>query len=288
MTNAQVVRRELPVGELTFTADCAGDEGEIVLLLHGFPQTSHTWRHQLPALAEAGYRAIAPNQRGYSPGARPSGVESYTADLLVDDVLALADSQGAQRFHVVGHDWGGQIAWLAAAWNPERVASLTVLSRPHPAAFAAAIKDDEFQAGRSKHHRAFLAPDTAEKLLAEDARRLRRSFAGAAVPGADVDAYLEVLEDHDALNAAVNWYRAAGTVGPRLAAAEIGDVSVPTLYLWGDSDMSVGRVAAEGTASRVTGPYTFVELEGVNHFITDETPQPVTDHLIAHIQEHPA
>ena len=124
-------------GELSFDAVAAGPEdGELVLLLHGFPQTHHTWRHALPALADAGFRAVAPNQRGYSAGARPDGVDAYRTELLVADALAMADVLGADRFHLVGHDWGGQLAWLIAAHHPKRLQTLSVLSRPHPTAFA--------------------------------------------------------------------------------------------------------------------------------------------------------
>jgi pimeloyl-ACP methyl ester carboxylesterase len=240
------------------------------MLLHGFPQTSHTWRDLLPALADAGYHALAPNQRGYSPGARPGAVADYAANLLVADALALADACGAQRFHLVGHDWGGQIAWLTAAWHPERVRTLTVLSRPHPAAFAAAMQADAAQAERSRHHRAFLDPATAGLLLADDALRLRRMFADQGVPPAAIDAYLERLGDAPTLEAALNWYRAAAKAGPGLAARDIPAVTVPTLYLWGSADATVGRIAAEATAAQVTGPYRFEIIAGAGHFLTDD------------------
>src|SRR3954468_12460810 len=119
---------EVSVSGLVFDVDVAGTAGApLVLLLHGFPQTSHAYRHELPALARAGYRAVAPNQRGYSPGARPAGVADYATSALINDALAIADHFGAQTFHLVGHDWGGQLAWLIAAQHLERVRSLCVL-----------------------------------------------------------------------------------------------------------------------------------------------------------------
>src|SRR5262245_28346611 len=145
-----------------FTATIGGPaDGPLVLLLHGFPQTRHSWREQVPALAAAGYRAIAPDQRGYSPGVRPdvADLSAYAVDRLVADVLSLAEAAGRgapARFHLVGHDWGGHVGWLVAARYPERLASLTVLSRPHPAAFRRAWQDDaDGQRYRSRHHRAF-------------------------------------------------------------------------------------------------------------------------------------
>jgi pimeloyl-ACP methyl ester carboxylesterase len=271
----------IPVDGLSFEAEVAGAaEDPLVLLLHGFPQTSHTWRHQLAPLAAAGYLAVAPNQRGYSRGARPQGVESYDAGLLVADALNLAQAMGHERFHVVGHDWGGQISWLLAARHPDRVRSLTVLSRPHPAAFAAALRSDPAQAQRSKHHKAFQNPETVTLLLENGAARLRRSFEEQGVPAADIEAYLSVLADPDALESAVNWYRAAARGDSALAAADVPPVSVPTLYLWGDADATVGEAAARGTAEFVTGPYQLEVLPGVGHFVTDQAGERVTELLI--------
>lgn len=146
-------------------------DGQPVFLLHGFPNSRHSWTAQVEALAEAGYRAIAPDQRGYSKGARPTAIDDYHVQRIVADVIAMADVVGADRFHLVGHDWGGQIAWLAAAQHPARLRSLAVLSRPHPAAFARALDNDEAQANRSRHHRAFLDADMTSRLLADSTLR---------------------------------------------------------------------------------------------------------------------
>ena len=263
--------------DLVFSAEARGNAtSPLVLLLHGFPQTSHSWRHQLEPLADAGYFAVAPDQRGYSAGARPAQQSAYATQRLLEDVLEMAGALGHERFHLVGHDWGGQLAWLLAGSHPQRVASLTVLSRPHPAAFAEAFKIDQAQAERSKHHRAFQNPKTADLLLADDARRLRRTLAEQRVPAADINAYLEVLGQRPALEAALNWYRAAAT----LAVPDARSVNVPTLYIWGDEDSSVGRVAAEATARYVRGAYRFEELTGVGHFVTDQQGARVTELLL--------
>src|SRR5262249_11830043 len=140
------------------------DDAAPVLFLHGFPQTRYMWRHQLAALSAAGFRAIAPDQRGYSAGARPAAMEAYATDLIVADALALMDALGAPRFHLVGHDWGGQIAWLIAAHHKERVRSLAILSRPHPQAFVRAMKEDSAQAERSRHHRGFREADALKRM----------------------------------------------------------------------------------------------------------------------------
>jgi pimeloyl-ACP methyl ester carboxylesterase len=283
---------EIETDQGRFTADTAGPrEGELVLLLHGFPQSRHTWRHEVPALGVAGYRAVAPDGRGYSPGVRPdpaSDLEAYRIDRLVADVLDLAAACAvapSARFHLVGHDWGGQVAWVVAARHPERLASLTVLSRPHPGAFRLALRDDvDDQRHRSRHHRAFHDPTTAGLLLADDARRLRRLFVDAQVPASSIDEYLTVLGSTEAMEAALAWYRAAGT----LSEIDADVIIVPTMYLWGEDDASVGRAAAEGTAAFVSASYAFYPLASVGHFATDQVPELVTELLLAHLRSHPA
>jgi pimeloyl-ACP methyl ester carboxylesterase len=262
---------EIPANGFVFTADSAGDpDAELVLFLHGFPQTRHTWRAELTAVEAAGFRGLAPDQRGYSPGARPAGVDVYRVENLIGDALAIADEVGADRFHLVGHDWGGQLAWILAARFPHRVRTLSIISRPHPQAFVRALNDDPEQSSRSSHHRSFLRPEATDELLADDGDRLRRLLGRNGVPTSDVDAYLTVLGDRSALDAAINWYRAGG--GSALKAPEVPAVTAPTLYVWGTADVSVGRSAAESTAAYVTGKYRFVEVPDVGHFVTDEAP----------------
>lgn len=274
---------------LTFDAWKEGPaDGPLVLLLHGYPQSRHTWRAQVPALAAAGYLAVAPDQRGYSPGARPDPADlaNYHYDRLVGDVLDIAEALGAgeRRFHLVGHDWGGQVAWGVAARHADRLASLAILSRPHPTAFVAALQAaDGDQKHRSRHHRAFLNPDTGRLLLEEGARRLRRNLAEAGVPAAAVEDYVGVLGNAAAMEAALAWYRAQE--GLRVS---LGPIDVPVLYLWGDADATVGRTAAEGTRAQIRAPFRFVELPGIGHFITDQVPAEVDALLLEHLRAHPA
>ncbi|HJV59000.1 MAG TPA: alpha/beta hydrolase [Methylomirabilota bacterium] len=269
-----------------FTADTAGPAGgELVLLLHGYPQSRHAWRHQVPALGAAGYHAVAPDQRGYSPGVRPDpsrDLAAYGIDRLVQDVLDLADASGsaARPFHLVGHDWGGHVAWVTAHRHPSRLRSLTVLSRPHPAAFRRAFKENaDDQQHRSRHHRIFHDPTTGPRLLEDGARRLRSRLADQGVPEASIAEYLSVLGEPAALEAALGWYRAAGS----LTHVEVGPVTVPTLYVWGDRDATVGPSAARFTAEFVTGPFRFEVLPGVGHFVTDEAPGAATHLLLSHL-----
>src|SRR5258708_4220017 len=241
---------------LTFTADVAGPNGGApVLLLHGFPQSRHSWREALPALAAAGYRAVAPDQRGYSPGARPDSahLSNYAFQKPVADANAVVAAAGhdGKRFHLVGHDWGGQVSWGVANAHPARLASLTVLSRPHPSSFRSALaKEDGDQKHRSRHHRAFLEPETGKMLLADNARRLRDGLFGQGVPQAALEEHLSVLGNPAAIEAALAWYRANKGL-----AADIGTIKVPTLYICGDADATVGPDAAYGTGAFVGTAY---------------------------------
>jgi pimeloyl-ACP methyl ester carboxylesterase len=277
---------EIVTAEGTFTADAAGPtDGPVVLLLHGFPQSLYTWRTTVPRLAGAGLRAVAVDQRGYSPGVRPEGVSAYATSRLVADVVDILDVLGVERVHLVGHDWGGQVAWLTAAHHPARVASLSVLSRPHPAAFSRSFALDEAQAHRSRHHRR-MTSSVADRLWADGCAGLRTMLVDGGVPAVDADAYVTTFAARDALEAAMNWYRAAAATDG-LAVASTPAVDVPVLYLWGSADQTVGRVAAELTADYVTGPYRFVEVPGAGHFLTDDGAGPLVDgELAAHIQRH--
>ena len=196
-------------GNLVFDALAAGPKrGRLVVLLHGFPQNARMWRAQLRALAPAGYRAVAVDQRGYSPDARPADVAAYTPAALVADTLAFADLLGGPggRFDLVGHDWGGVVAWHVAATHPHRLRTITVVSTPHPAALSAALASGGDQQARSSYIGLFRQPGKAEQVLLEDdARRLR-----ATIPGLHAgEDYVAPLTQPGALTGALNWYRAA-------------------------------------------------------------------------------
>jgi pimeloyl-ACP methyl ester carboxylesterase len=272
---------EIPAGELTFRAVAAGpEEGELVVLLHGFPQTSHAYRRVLPALAEAGYRAVAFDQRGYSPGARPAEVEAYAVPHLVADVLAVADWIGGHTFHLVGHDWGGAVAWQVAGRYPQRLRTLTVLSTPHPHAFSRALRGEDGggQRERSGYMDFFRSPEAEDVFLADDAAGLRNLYLASGLTEEQAAPYVAVLGERAALTAALGWYRAGG-IG---MVEGLGPVTTPTLYVWSTDDPALGREAAEATAGCVEGPYRFEVLEGVSHWI----PEHATDRLNGLLVEH--
>jgi pimeloyl-ACP methyl ester carboxylesterase len=268
-----VDRHPLTVGGHTFRARTAGPaEGPSVLLLHGFPQTSRCWTAQLAALADAGYRAVAVDQRGYSPGARPDDPAAYAMAHLVDDVLGIVDALGGGPVHLVGHDFGGSVAWTVAGHHPDVVRTLAVASTPHPRAFVRAYQagadasrsSDQNQ--RSGYMRTFRETPRGEleaQLLADGGAGLRLVFAG--LPDAAVDAHVRDVGEPGLLVAAIDWYRAMSA----RASAAVPPCEVPTLYVWSDGDPAIGRDAAVATADHVTGPYRFEVLEGVGHWIPE-------------------
>jgi pimeloyl-ACP methyl ester carboxylesterase len=275
-------RIDVAVGPLTFDALAAGPEGaEAVLLLHGFPQTSLAWVDQLEALGAAGYRAVAFDQRGYSPRARPTDVDAYRTPELIGDVLAVADALGVDRFHLVGHDWGGAIAWQVGGRHADRLHTLTVVSTPHPAAMGMALAGQigGDQAERSSYMQVFREPDSQDRFLENDAQILRMVFLASGMPPGREAPYLEALGTPEALGAALNWYRAAD-----LSLIDgLGDITSPTMYVWSTEDPALGREAAEATAQFVKGPYRFEVLEGVGHWISEQEPARLNDLLLDHM-----
>jgi pimeloyl-ACP methyl ester carboxylesterase len=264
--------QQVDVGDLTFDVRVDGPEdGRPVLLLHGFPETSLSWASVTPLLTNAGLRTYAPDQLGYSPGARPDEVAAYSTPNLAQVTADLMTALGVDRADVVGHDWGANVAWALAGWHPDRVRSLTAVSVPHPAAYTVAYRTDPEQKERSGYIRLFWQQGKAEEvLLADDARRLRRMLSGgegdSGVPAEAIEQYVSVLSAPGALTAALNWYRAMSS-GDR-----VDPVSVPTTYVWSDGDVAIGRTAAEACANYVTGDYRFVELPGITHWIPEQAP----------------
>ena len=264
----------IPVGDdLVLDAVATGpQDGEVVLLLHGFPQTSWSWRAVWPVLADAGYRVVAPDQRGYSPDARPVGVEHYRMSSLVADALAVLDAVGAPTAHVVGHDWGAAVAWQVAGRHADRVRTLTAVSVPHPVAFVEALRSDPDQRARSRYMKDWQDPSAEQQLLDGGFREL------FGIPSVDADHYLARMSEPGALTAALSWYRAQS-----LADLEgLGLITSPTLHVWSTEDAALGPTAAHATGGHVDGPYRFEVLEGVSHWV----PEQAADRLGALLLEH--
>ncbi len=274
---------EIPVGEEVFDALASGPpDGELVVLLHGFPQSSWQWRFQLSALGEAGYRAVAPDQRGYSPRARPDEVDRYRIDHLAADVLAIVDWLGGHRFHVVGHDWGAMVAWQVAGRYPDRLRTLTAVSVPHPMAMAEAmVSSSGDQLARSSYIAFFRAPEMPERLmLAEEGAGLRALFANTGYSDREaMERYVGLLLEPGALTAALNWYRAIDPV----VVLDLQPVQVPTLFVWSTDEPAISREAADACAGHVAGPCRYEVLEGVGHWVPEEAPAELNRLLLEHL-----
>ena len=268
---------------LTFDYEDRGGDGEPVVLLHGYPGSHRSWDRVAPALTSAGYRVVAPDQRGYSPGARPRGRRAYALDRAVGDLLALADTIGAARFHVVGHDWGGAVAWVAAANHADRLASVTSLTTPHSRALMRSMFTST-QGLRSVYMLFNQLPWLPEALVTSRPGGL--SFVSTLVrtglSKGRAEQYLEFLRA-GAAGPALNWYRALPFNRP----GQAGDVSVPALYVYGTKDFALTRRAADLTAHHVKGPYHFVALEGASHWIPEEHAEDVTPLIVDHLRSNP-
>jgi pimeloyl-ACP methyl ester carboxylesterase len=254
-------------------------DGPAVILLHGFPQTSASWDAIVPGLNNAGYRTLVPDQRGYSPRARPRGRRAYRSPELVADVVALADQAGVERLHLVGHDWGAAVGWATAIARPDRLLSLSALSVPHPAAFRGAMLTST-QALHSWYMGFFQVPRLPEALLgARQGRAMYANLVRSGLPARFAREYVEHMRQPGALTAAINWYRGMRPI----ADARPIPVSTPTLLLWGTRDPYLRRSGVLATARYVTGPYRLEVLEGVSHWIPEQAPDQVVRLLLPHL-----
>lgn len=264
---------------LTFDVRDEGPrDGETVVLLHGYPEDSSAWSLVAPRLHDAGFRTLAPDQRGYSPGARPPGAASYAIGRLVDDVVALLDAAGLDRAHVVGHDWGGGVAWEIARRRPDRVRTLTVLSTPHPAAMAWAWRHST-QGLRSWYMVLFQIPVVAELLVHPG---FVRTLVGTGLPEAAARRYAKRYPSWRDLTGPISWYRAL-----RFATAGSGElprrIEVPTTYVWGRDDFALGEAAAQRTARYVSADYRFVALSA-GHWLPEVNPSEVAAAILDRIR----
>ncbi|WP_395659818.1 alpha/beta fold hydrolase [Nocardioides sp.] len=253
-------------------------DGTPVVLLHGFPERSSTWRSVAPLLHDAGLRTLALDQRGYSPGARPRGRAAYRMHHLVGDVVALIDAVG-QPVHLVGHDWGSAVGWAVAGRFPDRVLTWTAVSVPHPAAFARALKNPS-QRRRSRYMAFFNVPFVPELTARRAGGRFDQSMRKAGMTADDVARFRTEIVDYGALRHALGWYRALPMSKP---GSTDFHVTVPTTLVWSTRDIAISREGVDGTAEWVSAPYELVVLEGVSHWIPTQAPEELANAVLARI-----
>ena len=264
---------------MTFRARVAGlsGSGPGLILLHGFPETSAMWMPLMETAVAAGYRVLAFDQRGYSPGARPEGVESYLVPELIGDVLAVANAAGFERFHLVGHDWGCVVGWGVAIQNPERLHSWTGLSIPHPGTLLADLRREP-----PTYIKVFTAPWVPEVMLSFNRMaRLRAGYEGMTAE--QRDEYLAVFSEPGALTATLNWYRAI-TAGFDREEEITGPVSVSTLFIWGTREGWVTQDALKRQQELAAGPYAELELDA-GHFVLQEQTQATVAAVMEHLRQ---
>ena len=263
-------------------------QGPLVVLLHGFPEFWYAWRHQIPALAAAGFRAVAPDLRGYNLSEKPAGVRAYRIEALNGDLAALiarlGEEKGDARAHVVGHDWGGAFAWYAPLYLPEKLLSLSLLNAPHPLAFVRELRKSTSQRRRSAYVLFFQLPRLPERRIRRDdfailGKMLRRDpVTKGAFSDEDIRLYTEALARPGALTAALNYYRAALRFAPRLRGRKWPD-GLKTLLVWGMRDRYLGPGLLEGL-DRWVPRLTVERIPEASHWVQSDAPARVNDLLI--------
>jgi pimeloyl-ACP methyl ester carboxylesterase len=283
----ELQRVALPTGVELDVAVAGNPTNPAIILLHGFPESHRTWRHQIADLAEDHF-VLAPDQRGFAKSSKPEGVENYAPDKPVADMIALADRFDLKRFTLVGHDWGGAIAWMAALNHPDRVARLIIINAPHPFIFQRSMFDDMAQREASQYIRAFRNTDLEKHI---DSIGLSAFFDGSFMRHTDFEKvkdekpiYLEQWGQPGAMTAMLNWYRASTLVVPAMDETPerpaflngpFPPLKMPTLVIWGMDDKALLPAQLEGLEALVPD-LTLEKLEGVGHFAPWEAPEKVT------------
>ena len=266
------------------TRQAGPEDGPLVVLLHGFPEFWYGWHRQIKPLADAGYRVIVPDQRGYNRSDKPDGVDSYHIKTLAADVVGLLDVADRKTAAVAGHDWGAAVAWWLALSYPERIESLTAVNVPHPTVMETTLRNSLSQLRKSWYMFAFQLPALPEAIsTANNCRVLRRGLTNSSRPGTfsatDLERYRAAWQQPDALTAMINWYRAMGRYRPQPPRQQ---VSVPTLVMWGRQDEFLASTMAEESLDYCDDA-ELVTFPSATHWVLHEEPEETADELLAHL-----
>lgn len=287
---SEITTRTIEANGLSFIIDEAGEGENVALFLHGFPESRYSWRYQLPLLASLGWRAVAPDQRGYGDSSRPQGVEAYRIDNLIADAAAIFDALGAKRRLLIAHDWGAVVAWSFAIRRARPLDGLVIMNVPHPAVFQATMKRSPAQWLKSWYMFFFQIPGLPERsLTANGARAIGRAFRDMAIdkrrfPDEVLDVYRQAALKPGAMTAMINWYRAAFRFGFGKTVDDAPPIEVPTLMVWGEEDAALGLELTEGYGPLVRD-FTLERLPGVSHWVQQEAPEAVNLKLEAWLRQ---
>jgi pimeloyl-ACP methyl ester carboxylesterase len=275
-----ITTRRVAANGFDFAVDEAGEGDHLALCLHGFPESRFSWRYQLPLLAQMGYRAWAPDLRGYGETEpKPAQVSAYLIDRLMEDVAALIDASGAKTVTLIGHDWGGALAWTFAANRVRPLERLVIMNLPHPAVMSAQIGRNWAQLKKSWYMLFFQLPGLPERaMIANDARAIRNAFHGMAIDKSNftrpvLDRYARDAQRPGAIRGMINWYRAALRLQGKLA-GPWPVIETPTLVVWGEKDTALGVELLDGTEAYVRD-LTIERLPNVSHWVQQEAPEAV-------------
>ena len=273
---------DVSVDEFTFNCRVSGmeNDGEAVILLHGFPETSRMYYDLIPVLVSEGFKVVAPDQRGYSPGARPSKISDYSIDKLSQDVLNIADAFQFEKFHLIGHDWGSAVGWVTVAFHSERVISWTALSVPHLDAFFEAMNNNSEQQRKSQYIKFFKKPILPEFYFSIFGYKYLRDIWRKSSKE-EIEKYLEVFKQKGALKASLNWYRA----NMKNDVKSIGDIAAPTLIVYGLKDMAIGEKSVDESEKYLKGDYKIEKLE-TGHWLIQESFEAVSKSIINHLTNY--
>ena len=277
---------QVKIGDLIFDCRTQGSkEDELIIFLHGFPETSYMWKRLMSGLSENGFYCVAPNLRGYSKGACPKGKKHYTLDKLANDVLDIAEFLNKPKFHLVGHDWGAAIGWKVVHDHQDAILSWTGISVPHLQAFGKAIIVDQEQSNMSQYIRNFQLPYLPEMGIRKNDFKIFRKLWKHS-ESHEIDDYLEVFRNPEQLTASLNYYRSNYKLLKTAAKDQIlGDINVPTLFIWGNKDVAIGSYSVNESHQYMKNDYEFIALDA-GHWLIQTNYQELKEAITKHIHRN--